>query len=451
MIRREITTSTDRLFSRRRFIYYGAAFAAAVACGPAAAPAPASPAASPSGPVQLKGTKVNLLHWTSFVPDEDKWFKETLVNDWAKPNGVDLTIELVAANEAQPKIVAALQAGGGPDAMLLQWTWAHLYADKLSDVGTVAEKVGSDGGGFYDAAKQNAQVQGVWRAVPFGITGNAVHYRESLLKQAGGDKFPATWSDLAKIGADVKAKTKLFYGQATGHSFGDPPTFLNPFLWSYGGSETDETGKKLAINSAATKDALVAFKDLFDKASDPQCLSWDDSSNNRAYAAKQIWATLNGASIYLTALTADPDLAKDTQLVLLPAGPKGQFSLGTPFQYAIPKYVKDPGPVRELVSYIMSPKTYGGFMKTGGKGYTLAPYKKGEGELWPSSDPKFDPFKKIGTLTKWYGYPAPPSPAAAESGSKYIVVDMFAKVAQGETPESAMSWAEGELKTIYKL
>ncbi|TMF61578.1 MAG: extracellular solute-binding protein, partial [Chloroflexi bacterium] len=292
--------------------------------------------------------------------------------------------------------------------------------------------------------------QGVWRAVPFGITGNAVHYRESLLKQAGADKFPATWSDLAKVGADVKAKTKLFYGQATGHSFGDPPTFLNPFLWSFGGSETDETGKKLAVNSAATKDALVAFKDLFDKAADPQCLSWDDSSNNRAYAAKQIWGTLNGASIYLTAVTADPDLAKDTQLVLLPAGPKGQFSLGTPFQYAIPKYVKDPGPARELVSYVMSPKTYGGFMKAG-KGYTLAPYKKGEGELWPSSDPKFDPFKKIGTLTKWYGYPAPPSPAAAESGSKYIVVDMFAKAAQGDTPESAMSWAEGELKKIYKL
>jgi multiple sugar transport system substrate-binding protein len=447
MIKREITTSTDRLLSRRRFIYYSTAIAAAVACGPAPATAPS---ASPSGPVVLKGTKVNLLHWTSFVPDEDKWFKETLVNDWAKPNGVDLTVELVSANEAQPKIVAALQASGGPDVMLLQWTWAHLYADKLSDVGTVAEKVGSDGGGFYDAMKQNAQVQGVWRAVPFGLLGNAMHHRESVLKQAGADKFPATWSDLTKVGADARAKSKLFLGQAMGHSFGDPPTFLQPFLWSYGGSETDETGKKIAVNSAATKDALVAFKDLFDKTADPQCLSWDDSSNNRAYAAKQIWATLNGASIYLTAVKADPDLAKDTLLALLPAGPKGQFLLGVPFQYAIPKYVKDPGPARELVSYIMSPKTYGGFMKAG-SGYTLAPYKKGEGDLWPSTDPKFDPFKKVGALTKWYGYPAPPSPAAAESGSKYIVVDMFAKVAQGETAESAMSWAEGELKKVYKL
>ena len=449
MLRREITTSTDQLVSRRRFIYYSAAVAAAVACGPAA-PSTGSPAASPGGAVQLRGTKVHLLHWTSFVPDEDKWFKEMLVNDWAKPNGVDLTVELVSANEAQPKLVAALQAGGGPDVMLLQWTWAHLYADKLSDVGKVAEKLGADGGGYYDLAKQNAQVQGTWRAIPFGFLGNAEHYRDSALKSTGASTFPTSWSDLAKVGADVKSKTKLFFGQAVGHSFGDPPTFVFPFLWSYGAGETDETGKKLAVNSAATKEALTAFKDLFGKAADPQCLSWDDSSNNRAYAAKQIWATLNGASIYLTAVKDDPDLAKDTQMALLPSGPKGQFMLGVPFQYAIPKYVKDAGPASELVSYIMSPKTFGDFMKAG-KGYTLAPYKKGEGELWPSNDPKLDLFKKIGSLSKWYGYPAAPSPAASESGSKYIIVDMFAKVAQGESAESAMSWAEGELKKVYKL
>jgi multiple sugar transport system substrate-binding protein len=436
--------ATNRL-SRRRFLY-GAAAIAAAACAPAAT----SPSPSASGPVVLKGTKVHLLHWTSFVPDEDKWFKETLQSEWAKPNGVDLTVELVSANEAQPKIVAALQGGGGPDVMLLQWTWAHLYTDKLADVSDIAEKIGTDGGGYYDLAKQNAQVQGTWRAVPFGFLGNAEHYRDSVLKAAGGTSFPTSWSDLAKVGADVKTKSKLFFGQAIGHSFGDPPTFFLPFLWSYGGSETDESGKKLAVNSAATKDALVAFKDVFGKASDPQCLSWDDSANNRAYAAKQIWATLNGASIYLSAVKDDPELAKDTQMALLPAGPKGQFMLGVPFQYAIPKYVKDPGPAKELISYVMAPKTYGTFMKAG-KGYTLAPYKKGESDLWPSSDPKLDPFKKIGSLSKWYGYPAAPSTAASESGSKYILVDMFAKVAQGETPESAMSWAEGELKKIYKL
>src|SRR2546428_11457728 len=110
MLRREITTPTDRLFSRRRFIYYSAAFAAAVACGPAAVPATGSPAASASGPVQLKGTKINLLHWTSFFRDGDKGFKKSPANDGGNPNGADLTIGSVAPTEGQPKTFPAPRA-----------------------------------------------------------------------------------------------------------------------------------------------------------------------------------------------------------------------------------------------------------------------------------------------------------------------------------------------------
>ena len=39
----------------------------------------------------------------SFVPAEDTYYKETLVNEWAKPNGVTLTVELVGQNDVQPK------------------------------------------------------------------------------------------------------------------------------------------------------------------------------------------------------------------------------------------------------------------------------------------------------------------------------------------------------------
>ncbi|GEM_PF-21682 len=434
----------------------GATSAAAATPRPAATPSAATPgtvatAGASTGTAVLKGTKLHLLSWSSFVPAEDQWFKETLVNEWATPNGVELTIELVSANDVQPKVTAALQSGAGPDLLQMQWTWPHLYADKLVDVSDIADKAGSDGGGWFEAPKQNCYVNGKWLAMPFALTGNAIAYRSSWMKEgAGTDQFPTTWEDYTKVGGAVKQKKNTFVGQAVAHSFGDPPTFIFPFLWSFGGSETDETGKKIAINSPETEAALKAFKEWFDACSDPQCLSWDDSSNNRAYLAGQIWATLNGASIYVKALTDAPDIAQDTQHALLPKGPKGQFILAFPYGFAIPTYVKDPKPAKALLAHLLDPKVYGGFMKAG-KGYTQAPYKKGATELWPSTDPKFDPFKQIGDLSKWYGYPAPPSPAAAQSGSKYIVVDMFAKVIQGETPQAAMQWAEGELKNVYQV
>ena len=64
-------------------------------------------------------------------------------------------------------------------------------------------------------------------------------------------------------------------------------------------------------------------------------LAWDASSNNRAFLASTICATLNGASICIEALrkpdqykTADgKPLKDDIQHAFLPAGPKGVFGL----------------------------------------------------------------------------------------------------------------------------
>ena len=43
---------------------------------------------------------------------------------------------------------------------------------------------------------------------------------------------------------------------------------------------------------------VAAWKESFDETG----LSWDDSSNNKAFLAGQIAATLNGSSIYAAAL-----------------------------------------------------------------------------------------------------------------------------------------------------
>ena len=39
--------------------------------------------------------------------------------------------------------------------------------------------------------------------------------------------------------------------------------------------------------------------------------------------------------------------------------------------------------------------------------------------------------------------------AAAETVTKYIITDMYAKAIQGMAPEEAVKWAHGELAKIY--
>ncbi len=402
-------------------------------------------------PTLRQTRRLNLLTWTSFVRDEDIWFQENLQETWAKPNGVELSVELVSNTELQPKIVAALQAGAGPDVVLLKFNWAHLYADKLLDLSDIAERNGPAGGGYYPLSQANCRVRGSWRSVPFGILGNAIAYRESILATGGGiSLFPGDWSSLRDVAARVRASNPdVFFGQAVSHAFGDAPTFLYPYLWAHGAAEVDESGTVVTLNSEATELALTTFKEFFEVACDPQCLAWDDSSNNRAYLAGQVWATNNAASIYIAALSQAPQIAADTQHALLPAGPKGRFVFADFHSFAIPAYVRDPSPARELLSYLTAPETVGAFLKAG-KGYQQAPFLRGETDLWPNLDPKFDAFKEVGRYSGWFGYPGPPSPQAVEAAAKYIVADMFAAVLTGTPPRQAMAAAEAELRNIYR-
>src|SRR5439155_1260434 len=110
-------------------------------------------------------------------------------------------------------------------------------------------------GGFYDAFDAAAKVGGRWLAVPHSTGGNAVAWRRSWHGEIGLTEFPKTMDAWREAGRKLKAKGKPV-GQALGHSFGDPPTFAYAFLWSYGGAETDPSGKRVVINSKGTVESV---------------------------------------------------------------------------------------------------------------------------------------------------------------------------------------------------
>ena len=59
-------------------------------------------------------------------------------------------------------------------------------------------------------------------------------------------------------------------------------------------------------------------------------------------------------------------------------------------------------------------------------------------------------FKDIGTYARTLGWPGPPNQKAGLAWSKFIIVDMFARAIQGDSPAAAVAWAETELKSIYE-
>src|SRR3970040_1744028 len=107
-------------------------------------------------------------------------------------------------------------------------------------------------------------------------------------------------------------------------------------MWSFGGPETDKSGKKVTISSKETIESVKYMTALWKEGCDEGGLAWDDTNNNRAFLAGEISASLNGASIYIVAKRqkdkiktekGEPMYQDIDHAGLLPAGPAGQFPL----------------------------------------------------------------------------------------------------------------------------
>ena len=417
----------------------------AAAGAPAAAPA-ASPAVKPAA-VNLKGVNLSVMQWQSFIPDADPFFKKQIEEGFNKETGANVTIEFVNANDVQPKTAASIQAGTGPDIIGLRENWAHIYAENEVDVTDVAEEVKKRLGDFYPGLDAYSKVQGKYLALPHDQGSNAVHWRKSWFKEAGADKFPATLDEWHAVGKQLKANGHP-YGQALGHSFGDPPTWCYVMLWNYGGREVDEQGK-VAINSPETIAAVKAMKDNWQAAYDETGLAWDDTSNNRAFLAETISATNNGASIWWVAQNEKRPFFDDIGLDLMPAGPKGQFLYGGGDYYAIMKYSKNVDAAKEFLRWTMRDDVFMPWFEVNGSYVGGVSAKHDEAAPWNKFPPITQVFKQFGPKVRPIGWPAPPDQRAGLALSKYIVGDMFAKAVQGDSPEAAVAWAESEYKQIY--
>jgi ABC-type glycerol-3-phosphate transport system substrate-binding protein len=439
-----------RRVDRRRFLQLSGAGAAAASTG-----ALAGILASGRAPAYGQEQTLHWVRWSDFVPASDALLKGKMTEECKKATGISLRLETINANDIQARVTSAIQSGAGPDIIFALNNWPQLYATSLADVSDLAEEIGKDQGGYYPISKQVATVGDKWIGVPWAIGGGLVAYRKSWFAEEGYSAFPETWDKLQEAGKKLKAKGRPI-GQALAHSFGDPPGFFYPWLWSFGGKEVEADGKTVALDSKETIESVKALVPFWNDACDPGGLAWDDSSNNRAFLSGTISATNNGASIYIEA-KRKPDtyqtekgepMFKDILHAPLPKGAHGQYNLPGPFTDMVMGYSKNQKMAKDFLKWVHSKPVFEEWF-TSQQGYTDGATKFWEGDKVWSADPVLTPFKNLPSEGRLTGYAGPPGRAAAEVQTKYIIVDMYAKAVQGTKAEDAVSWATGELKKIY--
>src|SRR3989449_1778113 len=177
-------------------------------------------------PAYAQGTKLHWVRWVDFIPESDVELKRQMP-EASKALGAEVVLETINANDLQPRITAAIQSGSGADIFIMLYNWAQLYGSQLVDVSDLATSLARSEGGFYDVWPSSAHVGGLWLAVPHSIIGNAVAYRRSWLRGAGGPQDPQTPGEGRKLFAPLKPKGKP-ERPTPGPTLGDAPPLCSP-------------------------------------------------------------------------------------------------------------------------------------------------------------------------------------------------------------------------------
>lgn len=431
--------------SRRRFLLTGAAGLGTAALGMLSRPV------FGQAPAVLKGSRLSILQGTYFVPQAQDLYKRQ-AEEWGRANGVTVAADFLNWPDLQPKISAAVHAGG-VDIVELYGTWNYLYQDNLVDLTEEAEEFGKRGGGFEPYVLNSARVGNRYLGIPQGNPNGGMNYRISWFKEIGvanaedGSKLDMTWEEYHAIGKKLKAMGHPF-GQALGHSSSDPHAFCYPYMWAHGAMEVDKDGKTVMFNKPEFMDAMQKFIQAWKDAYDETGTSWDDSNNNRTFLAGQLSATYNGSSIYSAAKQNQPAIAKDMHHMLIPRGPAGRFYWLGSRTYAILKNSKNITGAKEFLKWWFQDKQFEDWW-TSFDGYMLPPTAKLEKHAMWDKDPKMAPFRLSPKYGRDLGWAGPPNEKAALAFSKFIVVDTYAKAVQSKDAKSAIEWGAEQLKRVY--
>ena len=237
-------------------------------------------------------------------------------------------------------------------------------------------------------------------------------------------------------------------GMALGHASGDGNAWVHWALWSHGGAMVDENDKVI-IDSPESVAACEYVKELYDSFI-PGTASWNDGNNNKAFLSGEVGLTNNGISIYTKAVVDGMEMAADIDHAVWPIGPVGK---PTEFHIAYPimafNYTKFPNACKAFMAFMMSSPTYDKWLD-GAVGYLTHSLNAFDNAPVWTDDPKRTIFREAAKRTLTAGYQGSVGEKAAAALAEFIVLDMFASVATGQSsPADAVKQAARKAERTY--
>ncbi len=312
---------------------------AAVALAPAPARAEAWDIAKAAAP--YKGTQLHVI----FLDRPGYRAIIKLLPDFEKATGIKVSYEIVPYENTREKEVLNFSGQGDLSIALVDLVWIGEYAEngwiepisKFSGDASITDPNLNLKGFFPLLLDAFGTWGGTTYGLPFDNYSGLLFYNKCMLKDAGFDKPPATWDELANTYAPkLTDASKKQFGYALQSLRGETQSadsFMR-MLWPQGGSLLDKTFHSNLMNKDSQ--AGLNFRRNLMKYMPPGVVSWDHAEAVNGLAQNQV-AMITEWSAFYSTLT-DPKTSKIGDCLGVapePAGPSGRLPALGGFSLAV--------------------------------------------------------------------------------------------------------------------
>jgi multiple sugar transport system substrate-binding protein len=397
-------------------------------------------------PAFAQKRELTFLSWNHFVPASDDELRKQ-AEAFGKANNCTVRVDTMAHLQMPSKIAAEAQSQSGHDMYRTASADPFLYENLLVTMDDLVEKVGKQGGGWYNFAAESCQTKSGWKAVPWFWVSFPGTYNMAHFKKAGFDHPPKTWDELLKMGKVLKKQGNPV-GIPISHCSDAHSTYWS-VAWSQGAKVLEADGKTPGIVSDKTAAVIEWYKELYRDAMEPEVLSWDDAGNNRFLLSGQGSWIHNPVSPYNAALKEKMPIADDMNHHNSPGGPAGIHSAPPILGLSVWKFSKNQELAKEFFQFLLKKEYFDPWI-VASNAFNHPPLKNlADHPIW-ARNPKFAMLPKEAEFAHPRGWPAKPNEAVQRIDDNYIMTDMVAKAINGMPTKRAMEWGEQQVALAVK-
>ena len=403
---------------------------------------------------QLSGT-LRIIQWSHFVPKYDTWFDNVYTKRWGQANDVEVLVDHVNLAELPSRAASEVAAQSGHD--LFQFlSPPSAYEDRVIALNDVIQQVERKVGKISRVGRKSTYNPRTKKyfGFPDNYAPDPVHYRRDLWGEVG--IRPTSWENVRRAAPRLKAM-----GNPVGIGMSnelDSNMALIALLQCFGAYIQNEEAR-VTIRSKNTRDALNFMRDLYRRGMTSEVFAWTASSNNDAFLAGRLSLALNAISIARSAEQRNLRFNRDIALLPIPDGPGPQMGLEHVMGvYVIWRFARNKAAAKKFLVDIGTQYT-GHFLNSYFYNFPGFPgsVKNIPARLRRQTDYANEiagRYSVLDLISRRYttnvGHPGYSNAAVDEVFSKFLIPQMFARVARDEmTADEATRAAHREISKIF--